>query len=229
MTEARGVLFGLILAQDSSIIRLFKDWTVRMLECSSRILILSFFVLLAGCAVSTKATNTPRSTVEQRLLVRSLERALATLDTQRFKGKAITIEFYGLTPDKDFAKEFFTAWLQEQHVRMATDPKEAQLRLKVFASVLGVDQGQSFIGSPSFTVPLVGVVVPEIPLFKDVRHTGFTEVDIYTLDARSGEFVDKSPRMIGEARYDDYTILILIKFTSTDVPEQKWDWDPGLR
>lgn len=55
------------------------------------------------------------------------------------------------------------------------------------------------MGSPSFTVPLVGVVIPEIPLFKAVRHTGFTEVDIYTLDARSGEFVDKSPRMIGEA------------------------------
>jgi hypothetical protein len=186
-------------------------------------------VLLSGCAVSTQVTSTQRSTVEQRLLVRSLERALTTLDTQQFKGKSVTIEFYGLTPDKDFAKEFFIAWLQEQHVRMAIDPKDAQLRLKVFASVLGVDQGQSFIGAPSFTVPLIGVVVPEIPLFKDVRHTGYTEFDIYTLDARSGEFVDKSPRMSGEARYDDYTILILIKFTSTDIAKQKWDWDPGLR
>ena len=200
-----------------------------MLETSSRILILSVIVLLSGCAVSTQVTNTQRSTVEQRLLVRSLERALATLDAQQLREKTVTVDFYGLTPDKDFAKEFFVAWLQEQHVRVATDPKEAQLRLKVFASVLGVDQGQSFVGAPSFTVPLIGVVVPEIPLFKDVRHTGHSEVNIYTLDADSGEFVDKSPPAIGEARYDDYTILIVIKFTSTDVPKQKWDWDPGLR
>ena len=136
-----------------------------MLKSSSGILIVCVS-LLAGCAVSTQVTNTPRSTIEQQLLVRSLERALATLDTQHFKGKIVTVDFYGLTPDKDFAKEFFTAWLEGQHVRTATDPKEAELHLKVFASVLGVDQGQSFIGAPSFTVPLMGFVVPEIPLFK---------------------------------------------------------------
>jgi hypothetical protein len=197
-----------------------------MLKTSSRILILFLFVLLASCAVSTQITNTARSSIEQRLLVRSLERALATLDTQQFKGKTVTVDFYGLTPDKDFAREFFTAWLQGQHIRIANDPKEAQLRLKVFASVLGVDQGQSFVGAPSFTVPLMGFVVPEIPLFKDVRHSGHSEIEIYTIDAGSGEFVDKSPPAIGEAKYDDYTILIVINFTRSDVDKQKWDWEP---
>jgi hypothetical protein len=96
-----------------------------MRKTSSRILILCVLALLAGCAVSTQVTNTPRSSIEQRLLVRSLERALATLDTQQFKGKIVTVDFYGLTPDKDFAKEFFTAWLQEQRVSTTNDPKEA--------------------------------------------------------------------------------------------------------
>ena len=45
-------------------------------------------------------------------------------------------------------KEFFTAWLQGQQVQIATDPKQAQLQLKVFAPVLAVDQGQSFVGAP---------------------------------------------------------------------------------
>ena len=83
-----------------------------MRKTLSRILILCGLALLAGCAVSTQVTNTARSSIEQRLLVRSLERALSTLDTQQFRGKIVTIDFYGLTPDKDFAKEFFTAWLQ---------------------------------------------------------------------------------------------------------------------
>ena len=64
-------------------------------------------------------------------MISSFERALTTLDTQEFKGKTFTVDFYGLTSDKDFAKEFFTAWLQGQQVQIATDPKQAQLHLKV--------------------------------------------------------------------------------------------------
>jgi hypothetical protein len=185
--------------------------------------------LLAGCAISTQVTNTQRSSIEQQLLVRSLERALAALDVRQLQGKIVSVDFYGLTPDKDFAKEFFTAWLQGQQIQIATDPKAAQLHLKVFAPVLGVDQGQSFVGSPSFTVPIMGVVVPGIVLFKDVRHTGHAEIEIYTIDAESGKFVDKSPPAIGEARYDDDTVLVIINFTKSDKDKEKWDWEPGLR
>ena len=127
------------------------------------------FFLLAGCAASPRITNTPRSSTEQELLVRALERAMAGLDVQRIKDKTVAVDFYGLTADKDFAKEYFTAWLQAQRVRVAPDSKQAPLRLKVFASVLGVDQGQSFLGAPSFTVPLVGFAMPEVPLFKNVQ------------------------------------------------------------
>jgi hypothetical protein len=199
-----------------------------MLTTSSRILILSLLVLLAGCAVSTQITNTQRSSIEEQLLVRSFERALATLDIQQLRGKTVAVDFYGLTPDKDFAMEFFTAWLQGQQVQIAIDPKQAQLRLKVFAPVLAVDQGQSFIGAPSFTVPVMGFVIPEIPVFKDVRHSGHAEVEIYTIDGETGKFVDKSRPAIGDAQYDDYTILILVHFTRTDLEKRKWDWEPRL-
>ena len=77
-----------------------------MLKTPSKLLILCLFVLLTGCAVSTQISNTQRSSVEQRLLVRSFERALATLDTQEFKGKTVAVDFYGLTPDKDFMPGF---------------------------------------------------------------------------------------------------------------------------
>ena len=188
-----------------------------MLKTPSRLLISCLFALLTGCAVSTQIGNTQRSSVEQRLLVRSFERALASLDTQEFKGKTVAVDFYGLTPDKDFMKEFFTA----------TDPKQAQLQLKVFAPVLAVDQGQSFVGAPSFTVPVLGFAIPEISLFKNVKHSGHAEIKIYTIDAVTGKFVDQSPPAIGEATYDDYTIVIVGHFTRSDVEEQKWGWQPG--
>lgn len=183
--------------------------------------------LLTGCAVSTKISTTGRSSIEERLLITSFERALATLDTHAFKGKTVTVDFFGLTADKDFAKEFFTAWLQEQQVQIATDPKQAQLHLKVFAPVLAVDQGDSFVGAPAFTVPILGFVIPEISLFKNARHSGHAAVEVFAIDADTGKFVDKTPPAIGETNYNDYTVLIVIHFTQSDMDTRKWDWQPG--
>ena len=183
--------------------------------------------LLVGCAVSSQITNTPRSSIEQELLVRAFERAMASLDTQKLKDKSVVVEFYGLTPDKDFAKEYFTAWLQSQRVRIASDPKQAQLRLKVFAPVLAVDQGQSFVGTPAFTVPLIGFVMPEVPLFKNIEHSGHAEIKISLADNQTGDFIDESAPVVGKAQHDDYTILIVVHFTRSDLDKRRWDLGPG--
>jgi len=141
-----------------------------------RILMLCFFALLGGCSVSSQVNLTQRSSIEQRLLVRSLERAMAALDVESFRGKVVAIDFYGLTSDRDFAREFFTAWLQGQQVRITADPQKAQLRLKVFASALGVDKGQGFVGIPAVTVPILGFSMPEVALFKSVSNRGNAEI-----------------------------------------------------
>jgi hypothetical protein len=75
-------------------------------------------LLVAGCAVSTQITPTARSSVEQKLLVRALERALDGLDSRAFHGKTVAMEFYGLTPDKDSARELFIARLQSRGSRV---------------------------------------------------------------------------------------------------------------
>ncbi len=99
--------------------------------------------------------------------------------------------------------------------------------MKVFAPVLAVDQGQSFVGSPAFTVPILGFVMPEIALFKNARHSGHAEVEVFTIDGSTGKFVDKSPPAIGETDYNDYTVLIVVHFTRSDIETRKWDWQPG--
>jgi hypothetical protein len=202
-----------------------------MLKTPFGILILCLLVSLAGCAASTQIGSSAQSSIEQRLLFRSFERALATLDAQEFKGKTVAVDFYGLTGDKDFMKEFLIAWLQGKQVQIATDPKQAQLHLKVFAPVLAVDEGQSFVGAPSFTVPILGFVMPEIALFKNVRHSGHAEVEIYAIDGGTGKFIDKSAPATGETQYDDYTIMIVVHFTRSDIEsdaeKRKWDWEPG--
>jgi hypothetical protein len=113
------------------------------------ILSLALF-LLGGCAVSTQVTNTPRSSIEQQLLMRSLERALT---------------------------------------------------------------------APSLTVPVLGLAMPEISLFRDMRHSGRTELQVYTIDADTGKFLNKSRTAVGAAQYDDYKILLVINFTRSDIDD----------
>jgi hypothetical protein len=185
-----------------------------------RISALFLLIFLFGCAASTQITNTPRSTVEQELLVRALDRAITKLDTGRLAGKSVAVEFYGLTKDRDFAREFSIARLQAQGIRIAADFRMADLRLKIFAPVLGVDRGQAFVGVPTVTVPVLGFTVPEVALFKSVTYHGRAEVQMYTLDGESGEFIAKSSPADGEAAYDQYTILILTNFKHTDLYEQ---------
>jgi hypothetical protein len=182
---------------------------------------------LAGCAATAQITNTARSSIEQRLLVRALDRAMAGIDTQQLKDKSVTVDFYGLTPDKDFAKEYFTAWLQTRGVKIAPDPKQAELHLKAFASVLAVDQGQSFVGAPAFTVPLLGFAVPEIPIYKNIEHSGHAEIKVSVTDDKSGAVVENPAAGVGKSLHDDYTVLLIIHFTRTDLEEKSWDLVPG--
>jgi len=185
------------------------------------LLFTAFF--LAACSIPAKVTSTKRSSIEQLLLVRSLERAVARLNFEPFAGKTITVDAYGLTEDREFAKEYVTIKLQEHTVRVAAEPADADLRLKIFVSTLGVDRRDRLVGIPSFQAPVVDVPFPEIALFKSVHNRGRAELQVYSIDNQTKEFIGKSKVTQGEANYDDYTVLFVLDFNSNDLDEP-----PGL-
>lgn len=83
--------------------------------------------------------------------------------------------------------------------------------------VLGTDKNERLIGLPSFQAPVVGVPVPEIALFKLLRNRGQAEVLIYAFDGAIGQFIESTPTSVGRAKQDDYTFLLVISFTVSDV------------
>jgi hypothetical protein len=192
----------------------------RRLGPAERLRVLSavLAVLVAGCA-STRVTQTKRSGTEQELLVQSLERALAHLDLSRFTGKRVALKLYALTPDQGFATEFVTSRIEAKGVEVVPDAAKADLRLKIFARVLAVDQGQTLVGIPALVVPVLGYPIPEIALFKWVRNRGRSEVEIFTYDPHTDRFIDATPVGIGRTKYDEFTVLLFIGFTVDDLTE----------
>ena len=173
-----------------------------------------------GCVTPRQVTLTPRSGVEQELIVRSLERAVARLDVERFVGRRVVLDLFTLTPDQAFARGFVTARLQRRGVQVISDSARAEVRLKVFATVLGIDRGQTLIGIPALQAPVVSIPIPEIALFKWERHRGLAEIQVYAYDPETDRLLDGVTAARGRAKFDEFRILLVIGFAVSDLAAQ---------
>src|SRR5262245_39604811 len=117
----------------------------------------------SGCSYVTFTTG-ERSAVEQELVVRSIDRAITALDSRALEGRRASFDLYGLTKDQVFAKSLVSAHLRARGIRIVDSWESPDLRIEVFAAVLGIDQTESLIGIPALQVPVVSVPIPEIAL-----------------------------------------------------------------
>jgi hypothetical protein len=144
---------------------------------------------------------------------------MAQINIDRFKGKRVALELVGLTKDDlSFTKESVRIWMAKHGIRIDQDQKEIDLILKVFARVLAVDQSETLFGTPEFF--LLGIPIPAIVIYRNIRNRGRADLQIYAWDERSEMLVDELPIGIGETKYDQYTILFIISWTSTDLDKK---------
>jgi hypothetical protein len=178
-------------------------------------------LLLGGCSGSLAnvlpATQPPG--VTQQLMIRSLERALGQLDLSRLQGPGVAVDVFVMVGNQTFVKEFCIAWLEAHGVR--TVPSSPDLKVKLFASVLGTDMDSTLIGIPTFQAPVVNLPIPEIALFKWQRNRGQAEVRIYEFEAKTGAVVGSQPPGVGRAKYDNFTVLLFIGFTVADTEKRE--------
>jgi hypothetical protein len=176
-------------------------------------------LLLGGCALATQIGTTAPTGITQQLLVRSLERGLSRLDLARISGKPVALEVAVQAGNEGFVKDFVTTWLKAHGVRTVQDSPEQ--KLKLFVAVYGTDRDQTLIGVPGFQAPVVNVPVPELALFKWVRNRGVAELRMWAFDGKGDVVVDAPAPGVGRAKYDDFTVLLFVGFTVSDVNERK--------
>ncbi|HKZ08956.1 MAG TPA: hypothetical protein VJU81_26035 [Methylomirabilota bacterium] len=165
--------------------------------------------------MATEVFPTSPSATSQLLVFRALERAVAGLDVARLRDRRVSIEVVSQLHDDRFAATYLETWFRTHGVKVENQPGD--LRLQVYFLTLGTDKGQSFIGIPPFQVPVLSIPVPEIALFKWIRNRGRADVRVYAFDPKTDALVDLLPETSGRSKFDDYTILIVVGFTVTDV------------
>jgi hypothetical protein len=176
-------------------------------------------LLLGGCALATQIGTTAPTGITQQLLVRSLERGLSRLDLARISGKPVALEVAVQAGNEGFVKDFVTTWLKAHGVRTVQDSPEQ--KLKLFVAVYGTDRDQTLIGVPGFQAPVVNVPVPELALFKWVRNRGVAELRMWAFDGKGDVVVDAPAPGVGRAKYDDFTVLLFLGFTVSDVNKRE--------
>jgi hypothetical protein len=181
------------------------------------LLVLAMALVCTACTTA-RVTATERSSIEQRLLVRSLERAAVRLDTSSLAGQRVKIDLFTLTPDAFFAREFLRARLETRGVQFAGPGGEADVTIQIFAAALAVDTADTLLGLPAMQAPILAVPIPEIALFKLERSRGHAEMQTYAYDS-SGRLITRLGDAKGEARYNRVTLLIFISFAVTDIDD----------
>src|SRR5919106_647614 len=125
---------------------------------------LALLALVGSGCTTVRITGTTRSSVEQRLITRALERAAARLDTRPLQGRVVRLELYALTGDQSFAREFFRARLEARGIHVARGA-DGDVTLQVFAAAVAVDTAETLLGLPEMQAPVVSVPIPEIAIF----------------------------------------------------------------
>lgn len=185
-------------------------------------------LLLAGCAASVDLSATTPSATGQLLVFRALERAAAGLDLTRLRGRRVALEVISQLDDRKFAQkfaaEYLETWMRARGVAVGADHPE--LRVQAYVLTLGSDLGRTFLGIPAFQVPVVSIPIPEIAIFKWERNRGRADIRAYVFDAAERSFVEALPDVTGRSKFDDFTVVLVVGFTVTDIDDPLPDATP---
>lgn len=197
--------------------------------------LLIFFV--TGCALEHELSRTPRTAVEQVLLTQAVERALTNLSVRLPDGVNVDVDATGLENDRSrlrttnadlgavdrpsrdilYIRDLVAAELGRRGYRVSSRDNESPYLVRVMAESFGTVQGTMFIGMPPVQSVLIPFSLPELTLYKNQSQSGYARLHMDVYDNRTGEFLGSTPKLVGRAFHNQYTVLILATWTRTDV------------
>jgi len=81
-----------------------------------------------------------------------------------------------------------------------------------------VDQAEVLLGTPEFM--FFGIPIPAIAFYRHLLNRGRVDLQMYIFDQKLETLIDELPVSLGKAKYDRYTILFIISWTSSDLDKK---------
>ncbi|HEY9525616.1 MAG TPA: hypothetical protein VIR02_00960 [Anaerolineales bacterium] len=195
----------------------------RMFSLLKNIALSAVFIgLIAGCSTTHKTTQSPRTAIEQLLISEAVMRSLPSEPQGMFSlsiptGAAVVLNTSGISADRVLLQQILVGWLGRQGFAVQQDEKKAAYRINVIVNAMGTEFGGNFFGMPPASSQFLPISIPELALYKAQFQTGYVKfyMDIFKLP--SEQFVQSTPMFVAETYYNDYTLLLLISFSRTDL------------
>jgi hypothetical protein len=195
-----------------------------MMQGASRTLVVALAALLvavlSGCA-TVHTTLPPRSATEQLLISNAADRAAAKLTVGLKPGTKVYLD----TSDFDgYDAKYAIGAIAEQVLlrggRLFPDRNSADVVVAIRAGALSVDQNDTLVGLPSFTlpVPLTGpLTTPELALFAKHQYRGVAKFAATAYDAVTGKIIATSGPSFGFSHQTRWVVLFVISWNSDDL------------
>ena len=174
------------------------------------------FFCLAGCS-SRLVTNTSRSAIEQMLLTRAVDKAMAKFTLAEVDGAEVFLDFSNLASvDAPYVKTAVRARFCELGATLADKAGEADLIAEIAVGALGTEFKTFMIGLPPLPMPNSPIPLPEVSLYKSSERTGIVKILIFV--HAKGRFVAAN-QYYAKADREESFILWLRVHARDDVRE----------
>ncbi len=180
----------------------------------------AYIILLMGCSTTHRTTQSTRTAVEQLLISESTVRSLSEKSNEILpipSGSKVTLNTSGLTPDQALLQEILTGWLGQQGYLIQKDKKNATYRIDVIVGAMGTEEDGTFIGLPPIHSQIIPFSLPELAFYKSENQTGYVKFNMNFFEMLTGKFVGSSPNFLADSYHNNYTLLLLLSFSSTDL------------
>lgn len=192
----------------------------------SALLCASMLLVLAGCS-SRRETDPGRSASEMLLVSTAADRAADKLTFSLQPGTKVFIDAsYVEGADSKYMISALRDRVARRGGDLVDDKGKADLLIEPRIGSLSVDRDRTLFGTPAIPVPLVGVEVPEIAIFKRSYQQGVVKLAATTYDPKTGLMVQSHDPVYAFANRRDWTFLIFVSWTITDLmpEEDKRHW-----
>lgn len=197
-------------------------------------ILMAGITVLAGCSSTQKITQSQRTAVEQLLISEAVLRSLPSEPERVIPiplGSSVVLDTSsisiaaGSSSDQLLLQKVLAGWLGHHGYLVQKQEDNAAYRISVIVNALGTELGGNFFGMPSARSEIIPISIPELALYKGQYQTGYVQFYMDISELPSGAFVRSTPTFLGETYYNDYTLLLLFSFKTTDLkypPQVGW-------